>query len=141
MEGEMNKPGLLFLCVANSARSQLAEGLARHFHGDRFTVQSAGSKPCFVHPLAVDALAELGIDISHHRSKSVQEIDSATVDVVITLCGQEVCPAFLGHAERLHWPLPDPAGPATPETMLDTFRATRDEIRQRLNAWLVGRGT
>ncbi len=137
----MNKPGLLFLCVANSARSQLAEGLARHFHGDRFTVQSAGSKPCFVHPLAVEALAELGIDTSRHRSKSVQEIDPATVDTVITLCGQEVCPAFLGRAERLHWPLPDPAGPATPETMLDAFRATRDEIRRRLEAWVAERPT
>ena len=136
----MKKPGLLFLCVANSARSQLAEGLARHFHGDRFEVQSAGSKPCFVHPLALEALAELGIDASRQRSKSAQEIIPASVDTVITLCAQEVCPAFLGRAERLHWPLPDPAGAATPETLLDAFRATRDEIRERLDAWVAERG-
>lgn len=126
------KPGLLFLCVANSARSQMAEGLARHFHGDRLEVQSAGSKPCFVHPCALDALAELGIDISGQRSKSVQEIDPATVDIVITLCAEEVCPAFLGLARRLHWPLPDPAGRATPETLMDGFREVRDELRRRL---------
>lgn len=131
----MSRPGLLFLCVANSARSQMAEGLARHFHGDRFTVQSAGSKPCFVHPYAVEALAELGIDISAQRSKPVQDIDPATVDTVITLCAEEVCPAFLGRAVRLHWPLPDPAGGATPETMLAGFREVRDELRQRLQAW------
>lgn len=131
----MNRPGLLFLCVANSARSQMAEGLARHFHGDRFAVQSAGSRPCFVHPCAVEALAELGIDISAQRSKSVQDIDPASVDTVITLCAEEVCPAFLGRAERLHWPLPDPAGRATPETMLPAFREVRDELRQRLQAW------
>lgn len=134
------KPGLLFLCVANSARSQLAEGLARHFHDDRFTVQSAGSKPCFVHPCAEEALAELGIDTTGQRSKSVQAIDPASVDVVITLCAEEVCPAFLGHAERLHWPLPDPAGRATPETMLQNFREVRDEIRARLDAWVAERG-
>lgn len=134
------KPGLLFLCVANSARSQLAEGLARHFHGDRFRVQSAGSKPCFVHPCALEALEELGIDASGQRSKSVQEIDPATVDIVITLCGAEVCPAFLGHAERLHWPLADPAALATPETLRQAFRETREEIRRRLDAWVAARG-
>ena len=128
---------VLFLCVANSARSQMAEGLARHFHGDRLTVQSAGSMPCYVHPCAIDALAELGIDLSGQRSKSVQEIDPATVDTVITLCAEEVCPAFLGRAERLHWPLQDPAGARGPEAMTAAFRATRDEIRARLDAWVA----
>jgi len=135
----VSKPGLLFLCVANSARSQLAEGLARHFHGDQFRIQSAGSKPCYVHPCAGDALAELGIDSSAQRSKSVQEIDPATVDIVITLCADEVCPTFLGGAERLHWPLPDPAGRATPETLMEGFRAVRDELRTRLEAFAAER--
>lgn len=134
------KPGLLFLCVANSARSQMAEGLARHFHGDRFRVQSAGSKPCFVHPCALEALEELGIDASGQRSKSVQEVDPTTVDVVITLCAEEVCPVFLGSAERQHWPLPDPAALATPETLRQAFADTRDEIRRRLDAWVAARG-
>ena len=134
------KHRVLFLCVANSARSQMAEGLARHFHGAHLEVQSAGSKPCFVHPCAIDALAELGIDIRSQRSKSVQEIDPAAVDTVITLCAQEVCPAFLGRARRLHWPLPDPAGRATPETLMDGFRATRDELRRRLEDFTAAPG-
>ena len=132
------KPRVLFLCVANSARSQMAEGLARHFHGDRFEVQSAGSKPCFVHPCAIEALAELDIDISGQRSKSVQEIDPASVDFVVTLCAEEVCPAFLGRAKRRHWPLPDPAGKATPETLLDGFREVRDELCRRLEDFRIG---
>ncbi|MBI4913637.1 MAG: arsenate reductase ArsC [Acidobacteria bacterium] len=135
----MRQEGLLFLCVANSARSQIAEGIGRHFHGDRFRVQSAGTRPCFVHPLAVEVLAEWGIDATSQASKSVHDIDPSTVDVVITLCAQEACPAFLGQRERLHWPLSDPAGPGTPETLLDGFRQTRDEIRRRLDAWVAGR--
>jgi arsenate reductase len=137
-EGFPMKQRVLFLCVANSARSQMAEGLARHFHGDRLEVQSAGSKPCFVHPCAIDALAELGIDIRRQRSKSVQEIDPASIDTVITLCAEEVCPAFLGRAVHLHWPLPDPAGPATPDTLMEGFRAVREELRERLAAFVAG---
>jgi arsenate reductase (thioredoxin) len=125
---------ILFLCVANSARSQLGEGLARHlFRG--FRIQSAGSRPSRVNPYAIEALADLGIDASAHTSKSVADIDPATVDLVITLCADEVCPAFLGKAERLHWPVPDPASddPAvSPEDLRNRFRATRDEIRGRL---------
>ncbi len=102
--------GVLFLCVANSARSQMAEGIARARAGDRLSIQSAGSAPSRVHPVAVQALAEIGIDASAQRSKSVDEIDRTTVDTVITLCAEEVCPLFLGAARRLHWPLPDPAG-------------------------------
>ena len=117
---------LLFLCVANSVRSQMAEGLARAYHSDKVTVQSAGSFPSGVHPLAVDALDELGIDISGARSKSVNSIDPATVDTVITLCTEEVCPVFLGDTERLDWPLPDPGGDS------DFYRRVRDEIRKRL---------
>ena len=101
---------VLFLCVANSARSQMAEGLARGLGGDRLRVQSAGSEPSRVNPLAVRVMAEIGIDLSGHRSKPVAEIDPSTVDTVITLCAEEVCPVFLSAARRLHWPLPDPAG-------------------------------
>ena len=125
---------ILFLCVANSARSQMAEGLARRmFPG--FRIQSAGSRPSRVNPHAIEVLAELGIDAAGHRSKSVEAIDPATVDLVITLCAEEVCPLFLGKAERLHWPIPDPASddPAlTPEDLRARFRTGRDEIRRRL---------
>lgn len=127
---------ILFLCVANSARSQMGEGLARQlFPG--FRIQSAGSRPSHVNPHAIEALAELGIDASVHASKSVLEIDPATVDLVITLCAEEVCPAFLGRAERLHWPIPDPASDdptLTAEDLRTRFRAGRDEIRRRLMA-------
>jgi arsenate reductase len=133
---------ILFLCVANSARSQMAEGLARRmFPGLR--IQSAGSRPSRVNPHAIEVLAELGIDASGHASKSVEAIDPATVDLVITLCAEEVCPLFLGKAERLHWPIPDPASddPAlTPEDLRARFRAGRDEIRRRLAALGAERG-
>ncbi len=127
-------PSILFLCVANSSRSQLAEGLARRlFPGVRS--QSAGSHPSGVNPYAIEALAELGIDASTHLSKSVAEIDPSTVDLVITLCAEEVCPAFLGKAERLHWPIPDPASEDPnlgPEELRARFRSARDEIYERL---------
>jgi len=126
---------ILFLCVANSARSQMAEGLARNFFGENALVQSAGSKPSRVNPLAIAALNEVGIDISGHRSKSVESIDPATVETVITLCAEEVCPVFLGKAERIHWPLPDPAGQdGTEEQQLQKFREVRDEIGRRLKS-------
>ena len=131
----MKTPGLLFLCVANSARSQMAEGLARARFGDSVTVQSAGSEPSRVNPLAIHALAEIGIDITHHRSKSVAEIDPATVDTVITLCAGEVCPVPLGKAKRIHWPLPDPAAvEGTGDERLEAFRRVRDEIARRIEA-------
>lgn len=123
----MNRPGLLFLCVANSARSQIAEGLARAMVGDVVSVQSAGSTPSQVNPLAIAVMREVGIDLSTHVSKSVASIDPATVHTVITLCADEVCPVFLGKARRLHWPLPDPVSGE-----IETFRAARDEIRRRL---------
>jgi arsenate reductase len=124
---------ILFLCVANSARSQMAEGLARAHFGDKALIQSAGSKPSRVNPFAIKALAEIGIDISNHRSKSVDEIDPSTVETVITLCAEEECPVFLGKAERLHWGLPDPgAGKYTDAEKLQSFREIRDEIRGRI---------
>ena len=125
--------GLLFLCVANSARSQMAEGLARARFGERVRVASAGSSPATVNSFAIAALDELGIDISGHRSKSVDTIDPTSVDLVVTLCAEEVCPAFLGNARRLHWPFPDPAGAAGSDAeRLDGFRSVRDEIARRL---------
>jgi len=134
---EARARGLLFLCVANSARSQMAEGLARQLFGDRARVQSAGSQPSRVNPYAVEVMGELGIDLAGQRSKSVDTIDPATVDVVVTLCAEEVCPVFLGDARRLHWPIPDPASddPAVaPEQLLERFRGARDTIRSRLQA-------
>jgi len=125
--------GILFLCVANSARSQLAEGIARSLAPTGVTVWSAGSQPTRVRPEAIAALAEIGIDISGHRSKPVAEIPAAEVDTVITLCGEEECPVFLGRARRLHWGLPDPAGVVGAEAdRADAFRKTRDELRRRL---------
>lgn len=126
---------ILFLCVANSARSQMAEGLARQIFGSEAQIQSAGSQPAFVHPLALQALQELGIDASQQTSKSVQAIDLNRVDLIITLCADEICPVVPGHIERLHWPLPDPAAPAADEAaQLDNFRSVRDEIKARLQA-------
>jgi len=125
--------GVLFLCVANSARSQLAEGIARFLAPPGVTVWSAGSQPTRVRPEAIAALAEIGIDISHHRSKAVSEIPVVEVDTVVTLCGEEECPVFLGRTRRLHWGLPDPAGAGGSEAdRADAFRRTRDELRRRL---------
>lgn len=127
--------GILFLCVANSARSQMAEGLGRMLFGDRVAVQSAGSEPSQVNPYAIEVMRELGVDLDTHRSKSVQSIDPATVATVITLCAEEVCPLFLGQARRLHWPIPDPASndpELTREQLLTRFRAARDTIREML---------
>jgi arsenate reductase (thioredoxin) len=126
---------ILFLCVANSARSQMAEGLARHLFGDAVRVQSAGSEPSRVNPFAIEAMAELGIDLGAHSSKSVQTIDAESVDLVITLCAEEVCPVFLSRARRMHWPLQDPDRKheeLTHEERLQHFRAARDQIRDRL---------
>ena len=126
---------ILFLCVANSARSQMAEGLARRLLGSRIPVQSAGSEPSVVNPYAIEVMREVGVDLTTHHSKSVQTIDPATVGTVITLCAEEVCPVFLASARRLHWPIQDPASkdPSLPrEEMLRRFRTARDEIQGRL---------
>jgi arsenate reductase len=130
-----NPPGLLFLCVANSARSQMAEGLARARFGASVVVQSAGSAPRHVNPFAVRAMAELGVDLASHASKSVADIDPATVDLVVTLCAEEVCPTILSPARSLHWPFPDPDRrheDLTDEVRLAHFRQVRDAISARL---------
>lgn len=133
--------GVLFLCVANSARSQMAEAIARSLARPELPVESAGSAPSRVNPLAVKALAEIGLDASTQRSKSVDEIDRDAVATVITLCAEEVCPVWLGEARRLHWPLPDPAGHAeAEEASLERFRSVRDELRRRIERFLADEG-
>lgn len=126
---------VLFLCVANSARSQIAEGLARQLFGRAVRVQSAGSAPSRVNPNAVAVMKEVGVDLATHASKSVQSIDPSTVEIAITLCAEEVCPVWPGKREREHWPTPDPATDdpsVTPARMLERFRAARAAIRARL---------
>ena len=118
----------------------MAEGRARMLLGDRARVQSAGSAPSRVNPYAVAVMRELGYDLTTHHSKSVDTVDPATVDTVITLCAEEVCPVFLGAAEHLHWPVPDPASDdptLTRDALLTRFRAARDAIRARLAAWEI----
>jgi arsenate reductase len=113
----------------------MAEGLARAMFGNRAIVQSAGSQPSQLNPYALEALGERGIDISAHHSKSVEDVPPDTVDVVITLCAEEVCPVFLAAARRLHWPVPDPAiddPTLTREQLLERFRKARDTIREKL---------
>ena len=130
--------GVLFLCVANSARSQMAEGIARSLAPVDTKIWSAGSRPTSVRSEAIAVLKEIGIDISGHRAKAVAEIPAAEVDTVITLCGEEECPVFLGKATRLHWGLPDPAAVNGSETeRLDAFRKVRDELRRRIRDFLV----
>jgi arsenate reductase len=133
--------GVLFLCVANSARSQLAEGIARSLAAPDVRVFSAGSEPSRVRPQAVRVLAEIGIDASGQRSKGMDAVPRAEIDTVVTLCAEEVCPAWFGCAHRVHWGLPDPAGvEGDDERQLDAFRQTRDELRRRLGALFRGSG-
>ena len=132
------KPTVLFLCTGNSARSQMAEGLCRaKCTAQRlpFDVESAGSAPTQVNPVAIEALRELGIDISTQHSKSVHDLDITRFDHIITLCADEVCPVVPGRVARHHWPLPDPAA-APADQRLGAFRMTRDEISRRLDAFL-----
>jgi protein-tyrosine-phosphatase/N-acetylglutamate synthase-like GNAT family acetyltransferase len=132
---EQGVPGVLFLCVANSARSQLAEGLARARFGARLRIQSAGSRPTQVNPFAIEAMAEAKLDISSQRSKLVDTIDPAGIDLVVTLCAEEVCPVLLRPVRRLHWPIPDPASsvPLPANEMRGRFRVARRTIAARLD--------
>lgn len=127
---------ILFMCVANSARSQLAEGLARKVFPDA-EIESAGSHPGKLNPCAVAVMKELGLDISGHYSKSVDDLDPkfvGSLDYVITLCAEEVCPVMISKARKLHWPHQDPASkdPLPDEEMLRRFRTARDAILARL---------
>jgi len=127
--------GILFLCVANSARSQLAEGLARRLVPPGVAVYSAGSQPGTINPFAVRVLAEAGIDAAGQASKGLDAIPLGEIDLVVTLCAEEVCPLFPRPVRKLHWPLPDPAkATGSDEERLAAFRSVRDELAARLPA-------
>jgi len=131
----MRRRAFLFLCVANSARSQMAEGLARRAAPPGTVIYSAGSAPSRVNPLAVRVMGELGIDITVQGSKSVDTIPRDEIATVVTLCAEEVCPVFPGEVRRLHWPIPDPAAVDGDEAdQLRAFRAARDAIAAKVDA-------
>lgn len=139
----MNPPSILILCTGNSCRSHLAEGLLREALGPQFRVASAGSKPAgYVHPLGIRAMAEIGIDISDHRSKHLDEFLTDEVETVITVCGNadQACPVFPGQVNRHHWPFDDPAhATGTEDEQMAVFRRVRDEIAQVFRAYAAGR--
>ena len=138
-----NKPTVLILCTGNSCRSHLAEGILRAKAGGPLDVQSAGSKPAgFVHPLAIKVMAEIGIDISEHRSKHLDEFLDKKIETVITVCGNadQACPLFPGQLNRHHWGFLDPAKvEGNPDEQLKVFREVRDEIRRVFEAYAAGR--
>ena len=136
----MSKQRALILCTGNSARSQMAEGLLRSLAGAEFDVESAGVDPSRVRPEAIEAMREIGIDISGHRSKSVDEFAGQEFDYVITVCdnAKEQCPVFPGRTQRLHWSFEDPAATqGDEEVRMAVFRRVRDEIKVRLRAFLT----
>jgi arsenate reductase (thioredoxin) len=139
----MKKPTILILCTGNSCRSHLAEGILRAALGDGFDVQSAGSKPAgYVHPMAVHVMQEIGIDISGHRSKHMNEFLPLAVETVITVCGNadQACPSYPGQRNRHHWGFDDPAqATGTEAQRLAEFRRVRDEIRKVFEAYAAGR--
>jgi len=132
----MKKTRVLFLCTGNSCRSHMAEGLLRTLGGDRFEAFSAGAKPAgHVHPLAINAMHEIKIDISHHTSKSLDDFDGQKFDYLITVCdnAREACPTYAGAAKQLHWSFDDPAqATGNEEQKMAVFRRVRDEIRSRV---------
>ena len=136
------KPKVLILCTGNSCRSHMAEGILRNAAGELLEVYSAGSRPAgYVHPLAVEALKEIGIDISGHHSKHLDEYLNTGIDVVITVCdnANESCPVFPGQVARHHWPFEDPPKAVRPgESEMDAFRRIRDEIRRLFEAYAEG---
>ncbi|MBZ5542263.1 MAG: arsenate reductase ArsC [Acidobacteriia bacterium] len=135
---------VLILCTGNSARSQMAEGLLRSLSHGAVEAHSAGTHPSRVNPLAIEVLKEVGIDISAHRSKSVQEFAGQRFDIVITVCdnARESCPIFLGAPERLHWSYPDPAAvKGSREERLRAFRKVRDDLCQKLQSFLESHRT
>jgi arsenate reductase (thioredoxin) len=135
----VSKQRVLFLCTHNSARSQMAEGFLRRLAGDRFEVASAGTEATRVHPLAAQAMAEVGVDLSQHRSKVVDHFLNQTWDYVITVCdaANEACPVFPNKSNRLHWSFPDPSQATGPEKQrLDVFRTVRDQIKDRVTGWI-----
>jgi arsenate reductase len=139
----MTTPTILILCTGNSCRSHLAEGILRAALGDRYTVASAGSKPAgYVHPLAIRAMEEIGLDISAHHSKHLDEFLEQDVETVITVCGNadQACPIFPGQANRHHWGFDDPAhATGSEEEQMHVFRRVRDEIKRVFDAYAAGR--
>ncbi len=137
-----SKPTVLILCTGNSCRSHLAEGILRQAAGDIITVASAGSKPAgYVHPLAINAMSEIGIDISAHVSKHMNDFLSQPIHTVITVCGNadQACPTFPGQVQRHHWPFDDPAhATGSEEERMKVFRRVRDEIRVVFGAYAAG---
>lgn len=137
------KPTVLILCTGNSCRSHLAEGILRSAAGDMLNVESAGSKPAgHVHPLAIQVMKEIGIDISGHRSKHMEEFLHQPVETVITVCGKadQACPMFPGQVNRYHWGFDDPAhATGSDEEKLMVFRRVRDEIKHVFEAYAAGR--
>ena len=137
------KPTILILCTGNSCRSHLAEGILREAAGDLLNVQSAGSQPAgYVHPLAILVMKEIGIDISGHRSKHLDEFLNQPVETVVTVCGNadQACPRFPGQLNRYHWGFDDPAhATGTDEAKLAVFRRVRDEIKRVFEAYAAGR--
>ena len=137
------KPHILILCTANSARSHIAQGLLRAAAGDILEVHSAGSKPTgFVHPLAVLAMKEIGIDLTSHRSRHLNEFLNQPIETVITVCGNvdQVCPVFPGQVHRFHWPFEDPAkAMGTQEDRLNAFRRVRDQMKEKFEAYAAER--
>jgi arsenate reductase (thioredoxin) len=140
---ETVKPTVLILCTGNSCRSHLAEGLLRAAAGDILDVQSAGSKPAgYVHPMAIEAMREIGHDISGHRSKHMDEFLQQPVETVITVCGNadQACPTFPGQVNRHHWGFDDPAhATGTDAEKMAVFRRVRDEIKRVFEAYSAGR--
>ena len=138
----MSKPTVLILCTGNSCRSHMAEGVLRHAGGDLFEVRSAGSKPAgYVHPMAIEAMKEIGIDISAHESKSLELFLDGTVDTTVTVCGNasDACPVFPGDVKRYHWGFIDPAhAEGSDEEVMAVFREVRDLIRNTFEAYAAG---
>jgi arsenate reductase len=133
---------VLILCTGNSARSQMAEGLLRHDGGENFVAESAGIAPSFVRPEAIEVMREIGIDISSHRSKPVDELMAKPFDWIITVCdnAKQNCPVIPGAARQLHWSLEDPAAvEGDVKTRLDAFRKIRDDLRKRLREFVAAR--
>lgn len=136
-DGSGNKIRAAFLCTANSCRSQMAEGFARHLGGDVITAYSAGLFSYYIQPKAIDVMKEVGIDISKQRSKAVDDDMLSLMNFVITLCdhAEASCPQIPTHIKRMHWPIQDPVGAmGTEEEIMNNFRRARDEIRVRIEA-------
>lgn len=134
------KKAVLFLCTGNSCRSQMAEGFLRHLGGMVFEAHSAGTRPCALNPMAIEVMQEVGIDISHQRSKHVSEYADRSFAQVITVCGsaRESCPLFPGAPAVEHWPIEDPAAAnGSHEQRLQVFRATRDQIGDRVRDFIA----